>query len=69
MMPPMELQFIVSVGVDPLDPEMQERIVASGRGAAARDIVRDELLSNLQSLSYVRSCRVRPLTSERTRAR
>ena len=61
----MELHFTVSVKVDPLDSEMQARLACAEHPATATDVVRDEILSNLHSVSYVRECSVRPLAMER----
>jgi len=49
-----EVRCVVTVFVDPKDPELPEILAEAGDNSSIADVVASEIQSNLESVSYVR---------------
>lgn len=55
------VRVMVTVGVDPSDDELLDRFDESSSSFSIAEVVRAEIESNLESVSYVRSVSVEPI--------
>ena len=55
------VRVIVTVGVDPSDDGLLDRFDESGGSFSIAEVVRAEIESNLESVSYVRQVSIEPI--------